>query len=191
MMSIARTWTALVLLAAGGALAPAGCGDGSSGRDDGDSSEAETADPAGDDTAEPAEPPDVPEDQELVPDIPADETPLPDGTDTTDVTHDDAADAAEDPSGEEPGETCGPHWHPTSCGDCGGSGIGDQCTQGCNPASCGDGREYLAECDGTTHTCTCTIDGVEVCTCTSANPVGDMGCEPEEWGGANCCWNVG
>jgi|GEM_PF-5469487 len=86
-------------------------------------------------------------------------------------------------------ETCSPTWHPTNCGDCIGSLVGNTCNQSCN--RCEDGREYLAECDGTTHTCHCSINGVEVCTCTSANPVGEMGCEPEEWGGANCCWIVG
>jgi hypothetical protein len=123
----------------------------------------------------------------------ADDAPAADdaGADLIEVPGDDsgAEDAVE--AADDGGGTCGPHWHPTACGDCGGTWIGDTCNQGCDPASCGDGREYLAECDGTTHTCRCLIDGFEVCSCTSVNPIDAMGCEPEEWGGANCCWNVG
>jgi len=113
-----------------------------------------------------------------------------------DVLRDDAAETPadvplEDAPGEESGGSCGPTWHPTSCGDCSGGSGGDTCYQDCAGAACGDGHDYRAECNGTTGVCRCLIDGVEACACTSTNPIDVMGCEPEEWGGANCCWNVG
>jgi hypothetical protein len=110
-----------------------------------------------------------------------------------DAPEDTAPDVAEDtgtePESDTPSE-CGPSWHPTSCHDCSGGGSGGGCYQNCDGSACDDGRTYRAECEGTT--CSCLIDGVEVCTCTPSNPPdGPMGCQPEEWGGANCCWNVG
>lgn len=111
--------------------------------------------------------------------------------DASEATFDDgvAEDAAE--AAEDGGGLCGPGWHPTSCGDCSGGSAGASCHQECTGTACGDGRTYRAECDGTSGTCNCLIDGAVVCTCTSAYPIETLGCEPEEWGGANCCWNVG
>ena len=104
-----------------------------------------------------------------------------------DVPPDTAVDTGSDTTGD-----CGPSWHPTSCGDCGGGSDGTGCYQSCVPSSCGDGRGYMADCDTATMTCHCYIDDIEVCTCTPEySPSGSMGCQPEEWGGANCCWNVG
>jgi len=115
---------------------------------------------------------------------------MPDDTTMPDDATPEAVDAPSDDDAASDGAgTCGPSWHPTACADCLGSRTGNTCNQDCR--RCEDGHEYFAECDGTTHTCRCLLDRVEVCTCTSANPVGDMGCEPEEWGGANCCWTVG
>jgi hypothetical protein len=106
---------------------------------------------------------------------------------------DPADDPAPDPTVEaEPDGTapCAPSWHPTSCGDCGGGGDGTGCWQDCT--SCDDGSTYRAECDTATNICHCYIDDAEACTCTPTHSPGDsMGCQPEEWGGANCCWNVG
>lgn len=102
-----------------------------------------------------------------------------------DIVHDTEEDTATDTAYE-----CGPFWHPTSCSDCSGGGSGGSCHQECDGSACADGRTYRAECTGTT--CSCLIDGFEVCTCAPSNPPdGPMGCQPEEWGGANCCWNVG
>lgn len=86
---------------------------------------------------------------------------------------------------------CMPSWHPTSCADCSGGSGGGECTQGCDPISCGDGHYYFARCDDATHTCHCFVDMVEICACTFTEPTTTLGCEPVEYGGSNCCWNVG
>jgi hypothetical protein len=132
-------------------------------------------------------PPDVPHEAEVPGDDGA-EVPGDDGAEApADVPVEDAADTT-----DEGGASCAPTWHPTSCSDCGGGGGGGSCYQDCTASACGDGRRYRAECaDGVTTACHCFIDDVEVCTCTSSHPTTAMGCEPEEWGGANCCWNVG
>ena len=88
---------------------------------------------------------------------------------------------------------CGADWEPFGsgvyCADCQGGGGGTSCWQECQ--GCPDGSVYRAECSGPDGTCSCLIDGVEVCTCTSSFPDSAAGCQPEAWGGANCCWNVG
>jgi hypothetical protein len=93
------------------------------------------------------------------------------------------------PGADTGGGQCSASWKPTTCGDCQGSGSGSNCYQDC--IKCGDGKTYRAECDGTAGTCKCLLDGVQICTCKSKNPVSSLQCQPEEWGGANCCWNVG
>jgi hypothetical protein len=115
------------------------------------------------------------------------------GDDGTAVPDDAAVPDATDAPGDDgsPG-LCAPSWHPTACGDCLGGGGGSGCYQDCVAAACGDGRRYRAECDAASGVCRCLIDGAEVCTCVPANPPdGPLGCQPQEWGGANCCWNVG
>jgi len=122
---------------------------------------------------------------DLAPDATPDATPDAAPEVTPDAEPDPVVDA--EPDGSAP---CAPSWHPTSCGDCGGGGDGTGCWQDCS--SCDDGSTYRADCDTATNTCHCTIDDAEVCTCTPTHSPGDsMGCQPEEWGGANCCWNVG
>jgi hypothetical protein len=104
----------------------------------------------------------------------------------------DAAPDIPDAGDPEAAAPCAPSWHPTACSDCTGTGDASGCVQSCDATACADGHAYRAECDTATMTCTCLIDGVEACTCTPVNsPGGAMGCQPEEWGGANCCWNVG
>ena len=110
------------------------------------------------------------------------------GDDTTadddDITGDDD-DTAEVP--------CAPVWHPFGagnyCSNCPGGGGGNGCWQECQ--GCPDGSVYRAECNTAVGICVCLIDGVEVCTCESANPQSEIGCQPEEYGGVICCWNVG
>jgi hypothetical protein len=114
-----------------------------------------------------------------------DATPEPEPDPVDDVAPDPGVEVEPDVSAP-----CAPSWHPTSCGDCGGGGDSTGCWQDCS--SCADGSTYRAECDTATSTCQCYIDDAPVCTCTPTHSPGDsMGCQPEEWGGANCCWNVG
>ncbi len=109
-----------------------------------------------------------------------------------DLSDDDAADddTGDDDTTEIP---CGPEYHPFGagnyCADCQSGGGGGSCYQSC--IGCPDGSVYRAECDEASSGCVCFIDDVEVCTCTSTYSMQQLGCQPEEWGGANCCWNVG
>ena len=94
---------------------------------------------------------------------------------------------------EDTGYPCGPTWEPFGpknyCALCNGTMDAKTCDQEC--INCPDGKVYLAECDRVAGTCSCLIDGVEVCTCTSAYPDSKWGCQPEARGGANCCWIAG
>ncbi|MBN1336438.1 MAG: hypothetical protein JXB39_10800 [Deltaproteobacteria bacterium] len=94
---------------------------------------------------------------------------------------------------EDTGYPCGPTWEPFGegqyCAFCTGAVEPGYCDQLCY--DCPDGHEYLAVCDRVAGTCRCLIDDVEVCTCTSAYPDSEYDCQPEAWGGANCCWIAG
>ena len=102
-------------------------------------------------------------------------------------------DADSDTDTEDTGYPCGPTWEPfgkgKGCGNCVGKATAKYCDQRCY--DCPDGQVYLAECDRVAGTCRCLIDDVEVCTCTSAFPSSEYDCQPEAWGGANCCWIAG
>jgi hypothetical protein len=91
------------------------------------------------------------------------------------------------------GYPCGPDWEPFGpknyCALCNGTQDAKACDQEC--INCPDGQVYLAECDRVAGTCRCLIDGVEICTCTSTYPDSKWGCQPEAWGGVNCCWIAG
>jgi hypothetical protein len=86
---------------------------------------------------------------------------------------------------------CWSGWQPTTCHDCSGNADATGCDQTCKAPSCGDGKSYRAVCSSTTGLCQCFIDNVEVCSCKSKITSNKLGCEPEKYGGQNCCWNVG
>ena len=113
-----------------------------------------------------------------------DDTAPPEADADTDVDADTDADT---------GNPCSPDWEPVgegqACANCTGKATPKYCDQRCY--DCPDGHVYLAECDRVAGTCRCLIDDVEVCTCTSAFPSSEYDCQPEAWGGANCCWIAG
>jgi hypothetical protein len=91
------------------------------------------------------------------------------------------------------GYPCGPDWEPVgdgqACANCTGAVKPGYCDQRCY--DCPDDHEYFAVCDRVAGTCRCLIDDVEVCACTSTWPDSEYDCQPEAWGGANCCWIAG